>query len=123
MSVPVWPGTVPHRPLRGSWRPGAPEGMTARRDMEDGPPLSRRKRLGEWTDVQPVIRMTAAELGAFRTFWRVTLNMGAITADMPVWIASAAAYQTRRVCIEGFTQTPAGGTQTLVALDMKVRDL
>lgn len=121
MPVAAWPVSLPSRPLRSSWSPGAPEGMQTERDMEDGPPLARRKRLGAWTPVQPTLRLTAAQLDVFEAFWRADIAYGADVFDMPVWTGSA--YETRRCKAAKWTARPATGSDVYLTIELRVRDL
>ncbi len=83
MSLPVWPSTIQHRPMRPSFRLAEPHVAPVETEYDGGayrrrPRTTLRRQLfsivWQWED---------AEFGRFETFYNVTLGEGAQRFVMP----------------------------------------
>jgi hypothetical protein len=123
----AWPAGLPF----GVWRPayavqslGLPP-MTSQ--MQSGKTRMRRQYTRRVATLGYGWRFSVSELATFRSFVTNDLGDGTAEFDMPIWIASAGAYQTRTVQIRGGTsgiaEKPQGVDQTLVSCTLDVQGL
>lgn len=123
MPLPVWPITLPQRPLREGYAVSAPSGHMSETEVEDGPAIRRRKVFSLWRRVQLRYRMTPAQKAAFETFWRQDLNAGVNEFTLPLWNFDGAGMVSARVRMEGasFSCGPAGPADSYVSFEVEAR--
>jgi len=67
MSVPVWPASLPQRPLGEGFAEQPPE-LVVRSPMDTGPAKVRRRSTAGVSKLQMVFRLTPTQLATFRNF-------------------------------------------------------
>jgi hypothetical protein len=123
MPIPVWPATLPQVALREGYDVRPEDDMIIKRDMEDGLPLQRRKKLSSWTPVNFRLILTPAQWATLTAFYRNDLNFGANKFTMPVWNFSGVTV-SKTVQPRGPMPTPShiAPTQVGVSISIAVRD-
>ena len=121
MPAPVWPGTLPQRPLRDGYNP-RPQEALVRTPMEDGYEQARRQRLSIWHETPVRYRMTPAQLATFKAFWNGDLNAGASAFTLPVFGLDGAGYVNRTVRLRDVSYQPVGPADTYVAGTLSIRN-
>jgi hypothetical protein len=84
MALPVWPATVPHKPLADNGIDEPFRGVLES-EMTAGNTRSRRQFTTVIGTVPRTIPMTTAQFLTFKAFVRDTLSHGAADFEMPVW--------------------------------------
>lgn len=84
MARPVWPATIPHKPLTTS-SIQEPYRGNLESEMNAGNVRSRKQFTAGIGIVDRTIPMTTAQFLEFKAFVRDTLSNGAAEFDMPVW--------------------------------------
>ena len=120
MPAPVWPATLPQKPLREGYDP-RPQEALVRTPMEDGYEQARRQRLSIWHETSARYRMTPAQVATFKAFWKNDLNAGASTFTMPVFGLDGTGYQDRTVRIRDVAYQPVGPADVYVAFTLVIR--
>lgn len=96
MSLPVWPSSVEHRPLRDSLRLVEPHAAPHVTEFDGG---AQRKRPSATRRVS-LFAMTwdweTSDYDAFRTFYHHTLVDGTVRFTMPVFDGAGGTYVTRQ---------------------------
>lgn len=122
MALPVWPGTVPSRPVLGSVSVQSPYPDAVVTEFEDGPPRMRRQSHTGICKLSYQLKLsTAAEMTAFDAFTRNTLGNGTSHFMMDVWLPGSGCVN-KRCFIEGgrWTASPQGGGVYLVSFTLGV---
>lgn len=84
MARPLWPATVPHKPLADNGIDEPHRGVLES-EMAAGNTRARRQFTSVIGTVPRTIPMTTAQYLEFKAFVRDTLSHGAAEFDMPVW--------------------------------------
>lgn len=95
MAIPDWSTDVPHKPLKDSFKMqpwGAPPIVT---EMQGGNVRIRRRPGDNVSLVSQTIRMTDAELTAFKSWFDTTISGGSSRFRLDVWNGTAYA---NKVC-------------------------
>ena len=117
MALPTWPATLPHVPLLASLAAPAPFAAPSRTEFEDGPDRMRRRAHTRLVRQPVQIRLTAAQLLAFETFYWGALDAGAGHFMMEVVLPQGC--ETRRVYIDnGEYSAPRLGTKYVLAMTL-----
>lgn len=80
--MPTWPASLPQSPESAGYREGG--GFPVIQAPVDGPPKSRRRYTAAIQSVPCSVRLTAAQLATFETFFRDDLQQGALAFDWSV---------------------------------------
>jgi len=83
MPNPIWPVTLPALGLRAGFAESAPD-QALETPMDAGPGKTRRKATGTARPIKLSIRVTAAQLSIFETFFLTTLAAGTLPFD---WVS------------------------------------
>lgn len=122
MPLPQWPADVPACPLLDTTQVQQTADAPIRTEMNAGTTRARRKFTLRIARMTFSLRMTNAQVVAFRTFHEETLSDGAARFQMPILFAG-----TRRVETAQFAEQPAydslGGKLTRVSISLRVENL
>jgi hypothetical protein len=77
MSDPVWPTSLPQRPLVDGYSNSFGDGAV-RTDMDSGPPKARRRFTAAVQPLRLAFRLTAAQVATLRSFFKDDCAFGAI---------------------------------------------
>jgi hypothetical protein len=116
MPTPIWPASLPQKPLIGGFRE-TPPNLVVRSQTDTGAAKARRRATAGVTNFEMQFRLTGAQLATLRTFYATDLQAGALpfTWTHPISGASGAF----RI-IEPPAITPTGGVTWLVGLKIEL---
>lgn len=81
MTDPVWPNTLPQRPLAQGFRKTFGDGAI-RNQMDSGPPITRKRFTATVKPYQMTFRLTAAQVDILEAFYETDCAMGAIAFQL-----------------------------------------
>jgi hypothetical protein len=123
MTIPVWPETLPHLIVAGSFRILQPSRPPYATEFDDGPQRGRRSTTLPVTRVGFNLSFSQSEFSAFVAFWRDALVDGTQAFTMPIWV-TARTYADHEVKFD--QQNPwstAGGKSGLIVEPSVVLDV
>jgi hypothetical protein len=77
MPAPVWPVSLPQKPLKAGFRE-TPPNLVVRSQTDVGPAKARRRATAGMTSFDMQFRLSAAQLATLRTFYNFDLQGGAL---------------------------------------------
>ena len=81
MTDPVWPATLPQRPLVQGFRKTFGDGAI-RNQMDSGPPITRKRFTATVKTYQMAFRLTFAQVAILEAFYETDCAMGAVPFQM-----------------------------------------
>ena len=111
MSNPLWPPSLPQRPLVQGYSERAPE-TVIRTQTEAGPPKLRRRFTAGVRRFEMQLRLTSAQMDTLESFFDATVQGGALPFD---WVHPRTGVITSFRFAEPPTYTPAAGGQLWTA--------
>lgn len=113
--MPTWPATLPQKPLEAGYTP-EPQDANLRSSMDTGPDKVRRRYTAVPEFLPCSFRLTQAQRDTFMTFWRETIQRGAVAYD---WTHPE--FDTAISCrIKGVPKRSVRGVYTLISLTIEV---
>ena len=78
MAIPVWPTSLPQKPLMAGFQE-KPQNIMVRSQTDVGPVKARRRTTVAVTNFEMQFRLTSAQLATFRTFYATDIQSGVLT--------------------------------------------
>jgi hypothetical protein len=122
MALPVWPSTVPHKPLADNGIDEPHRGVLES-EMTAGNTRSRRQFTTVIGAVPRTIPMTTAQFLTFKAFVRDTLSHGSAEFEMPVWDLTACPVKRVKLRDGGRYTANRMGNKIHVSFSLDVWDL
>ena len=121
MTLPVYPGTLPYVPRKGTFRPGGTFPKPLVTTFEDGNVRSRARSLTAWTELAFTLELLNADYAAFAGFFTATLGNASARFTMPIWKPSDGTYPAQEVYCPDGEPMIADWFLTRSSVDMKLR--
>lgn len=111
--MPTWPGTLPQKPLSGSWS-RVPQINNVAFEPAVGPPIVRRRGSVRTHMVRGRFGMSQAQIVTFETFYETDLKDGSLSFD---WVDPETGV-TASWRFKGYTISDAGKDERFVDFEL-----